>query len=68
MILQQRQIVVKGLGKQKDIEYPVCIKYAGTSFHSIAWMLISAIVPIYRNTSVSSQRYQGSHSILLTTN
>jgi hypothetical protein len=28
----QRQIVVKGLGKQIDIEYPVCTKDAISSF------------------------------------
>jgi hypothetical protein len=47
-MLQQRQIVVKPLDKQIDIEYAVCTKDAITSFDSIA-LLISVIVTIYRN-------------------
>ena len=31
----QTQIVVKASCKQIDIEYPVCTKYAGTSFQFI---------------------------------
>jgi hypothetical protein len=50
-MLQQRQIV-KGLGKQIDIEDPAYRKYAGTSFQSIVWMLIFNIVTIKRNHSV----------------
>ena len=38
-MLQQRQIVVKGLGKQIDTKDPAYTKYAGTSFQFIAWML-----------------------------
>ena len=47
----QRQIV-KGLGKQIDIEDPAYRKYAGTSFQSIVWMLIFDIVTIKRNAAV----------------
>jgi hypothetical protein len=47
-MLQQRQIVVKGLGKQIDREYLVCTKYPITDFHSIAWMIISFSVTIHR--------------------
>jgi hypothetical protein len=46
-MLQQRQIV-KISGKQIDIEDPVCMKYASTSFHSIVWVFISVNVTIYR--------------------
>ena len=67
IIYMQRQF--EAFGKQIDIQFPAYIKYAITDFHSIAWMLIisAIIVTIYRNTSVPSQRYQRSHSILLTT-
>jgi hypothetical protein len=34
----QRQIIVKALGKQIDIEYPAYKKYAGTSFQFIVWI------------------------------
>ena len=56
-MLQRRQIVIKTLDYQIDIEDPVCMKYAGTSFHSIVWMLIFDIVTIKRNTAVL-QRYE----------
>jgi hypothetical protein len=62
----QRQIVVNGLGKQIDIEDPAYTKYAGTSFHSIAWMLIFDIVTIKRNSAVP-ERYENNHCIMLTT-
>ena len=63
----QRQIVVKGLGKQIDIEYPAYTKYdASTSFQSIVWILISVNVTIYRTVLI--QRYQSTnHCIILTT-
>ena len=64
----QRQIVVKIVGKKIDIEDPEYTKYAGTSFQFIAWMLIFNIVTIKRNADELSQRYQGSHSIVQTTN
>jgi len=41
-----------------DTEYLVRIKYAGMSFHSIAWIFISVNVTIYRTIPI--QRYQGS--------
>jgi hypothetical protein len=62
----QRQIVVKGLGKQMDIEYPAYTKYdASTSFQSIVWMLIFDIVSINRNVVVL-QRYENNHCITTT--
>ena len=49
----QRQIVVKALGKQIDIDDPAYTKYdASTSFQSIVWMLIFDIVTIKRNAAV----------------
>jgi hypothetical protein len=60
-MLLQRQIVVKGLGKQIDTEDLICIKYAGTSFQIIIWMLISVIVTINRNASL--ERYETSHCL-----
>jgi hypothetical protein len=47
----KRQIV-KGLGKQIDIEDPAYRKYADTSFQSMIWMLIFEIVTINRNAAV----------------
>ena len=49
----QRQIVFKALGNDIDIEYLGCIKYESTSFQSIAWMLISVNVTIYRTVPPS---------------
>jgi hypothetical protein len=60
-----RQIVVKGLPKQIDIEYPAYTNYAGTSFQSVVWMLIFYIVTIKRNTVVQ-QRYENNHCITTT--
>jgi hypothetical protein len=60
----QRQIVVKGLGKQIDIEDPAYTKYAGTSFQSIVWMMIFDIVTIKRNAAVL--RYENNHCITTT--
>ncbi len=61
----QRQIVIKALGQQIDIEDPAYTKYAGTSFQSIVWMLIFDIVTIKRNTAVL-QRYENNHCITTT--
>ena len=61
----QRQIVVKTLCKHLDTE-DLRIKYAGTSFQFIAWMLIFDIVTIKRN-AVVLQRYENNHCIMLTT-
>ena len=47
----QRQIV-KALGSKIGIEDLVCIKYAGISFHSIDWMLISVNVTIDRTIAI----------------
>ena len=56
--------VVKAVGKQIDIEDPVCMKYdACTSFQSIVWMLIFDIVTIKRNAAVL-QRYVNNHCII----
>ena len=41
-IVQERQIV-KAVGKQIDIKYLLCVKYAITSFQYTAWLLISVI-------------------------
>jgi uncharacterized membrane protein (Fun14 family) len=61
----QRQIVVKALGKQIDIEDAVCTKDAIASFDSIG-LLIFVNVTIYR--TIPLQRYQSnSHCIYLTT-
>ena len=65
-MLQQRQIDVKALGKQIDIEDPEFTKYIIVSFLSMAWMLISVNVTIYRTVPI--QRCQGSsHCIMMTT-
>jgi hypothetical protein len=61
----QRQIVVKGLSKQIDTEDLERIKYAGTSFHSIARILIFDIVTIKNNAAVV-QRYENNHCITIT--
>jgi hypothetical protein len=61
----QRQIVIKGFGTRINIEDLVCIKYAGTSFQSIVWILIFDIVTIKRNAAVL-QRYQNNHCIATT--
>jgi hypothetical protein len=63
----QRQIVVKALDTQIDIEDLAYRKYAITDFHSIIWMFIAVIVTIYRNTAASSQRCPISHWMLMTT-
>jgi hypothetical protein len=60
----QRQII-KGLGKQIDIEDPTYTKYAGTSFQSIVWMLVFDIVTINRNAAVL-QRYENNRCITTT--
>ena len=60
----QRQIVIQALGTRIGIEDLVCIKYTGTSFHSIGCMLISVNVTIHRTALI--QRYQStSHFIML---
>jgi hypothetical protein len=59
-MLQQRQIV-KALGKQINIEDPICVKYATTSFHYLDWLLISVNVTTYR--TVQPEEYQSSHCI-----
>jgi hypothetical protein len=61
----QRQIVVKGIGKKIDIEDIVHIKYVGTSFQFIVWMLIFDIVTIKRNAAVL-QRYENNRCITTT--
>jgi hypothetical protein len=62
-MLQRRQIAVKALCKQIDTKDPAYTKYAGTSFQSIAWMLIFDIVTIKRNAAVL-QRYENNHRII----
>jgi hypothetical protein len=52
----QRQIVIEALGKQIDIEDSLlCMKYASTSFQSIAWMLRFDIVIIKRNPASTTK-------------
>ena len=64
--MQQRQIVVKGLGNQIGIEDPGYIKYTNTTFGFIIWVFIYLNVTIYR--TVLLQHYQStSYYILLTT-
>jgi hypothetical protein len=58
----QRQIVIKALGKQIDIEDPAYRNYAGTSFQSIVGMLIFDIVTINRNAALL-HRYENNHCI-----
>ena len=60
----QRQIV-KALGSKIGIEDRVCIKYAGTSFHSIGCMLISVNVTIYRTIALP-ETHENSHYIVTT--
>jgi hypothetical protein len=63
-MLQQRQIVVKALGKQIDIKDPAYTKYdAGKSFQFIAWILRFDIVTMKRNSAVL-QRYEYNHCII----
>ena len=50
-MLQTRQILVNGLGKQIDND-PAYRKYARTSFQSIIWLLIFDIVTIKRNAEL----------------
>ena len=57
--------LVKGLGKQIDIEDSAYTKYAGTSFQSISWMLIFVNVTINRNAGVL-QGYENNHCIIAT--
>jgi hypothetical protein len=49
----QRQII-KALLEQIDVEYPIYMKYAITSFDSIAWMWISVIVTMKRTAPTQS--------------
>jgi hypothetical protein len=63
-MIQRRQIV-KAVDNQIDIEDTVYTKDAVTSFHSIAWMLMSVIVTTKRNAAVL-QRYENNHSITTT--
>jgi hypothetical protein len=51
MILQQRQ-VIKALLNQVNVEGPLCMKYASTSFQFIAGTLISVIVTINRTVPI----------------
>jgi hypothetical protein len=62
-MLQQRQIV-KSLGKHIDTEDPA-FKVCYHKFHSIAWMIISVNVTIYR-TIVLSESYENNHCITTT--
>ena len=48
----QRQIVVKALVKQIDTEGPALTKYAIVSYNSIALILISISITIYRTIAL----------------
>jgi hypothetical protein len=61
----QRQIVIKALGKQINIEDLVCTKYAISNFHSKAWVFISANVTIYRTIALP-ESYENNHCITTT--
>jgi hypothetical protein len=60
MILQRQ--VIKALVNQGDVEDPLCMKYADTSFQSIVWMLIFDILTIKRNAAVL-QSYENNYCI-----
>jgi hypothetical protein len=62
----QRQIL-KNLGNQIDIQYPICAKYTITSFHSIDWLLISVNVTIYRTAFAKWYQSSNSHRIMMIT-
>jgi hypothetical protein len=63
----QRQIVIKALGKQIDIEDPAYTKYGIIDFHSIGWMFIAVSVTIYRNANAAVlQRYENNCCIITT--
>jgi hypothetical protein len=64
-MLQQRQIVVKVLGKHIDIEDPAHTNYTATGFHSMVRMLIFDIFTIKRNDAVL-QIYENNHCITTT--
>jgi hypothetical protein len=61
----QRQIVIKDLDNQTDLEDPAYRKYVGTSFLSIVWMLRFDIVTIKRNAALL-QRYENNRYIITT--
>ena len=62
----QRQLVIKALVTQLDIEDLVRTKYTITHFHSITLMWLTVNVTIY--STVIIQRYQDiGHFIMLTT-
>ena len=58
----QREIVIKGFGTQIDIDDPLCMKYASTSFHSIVWVFISINVTIYRDCITTEVCNQSLHN------
>jgi hypothetical protein len=62
----QRQIAVKALGKQIDIEDPAHTNYTATNFQSIIGILIFDIVTINRNDAVL-QRYENNNHCITTT-
>jgi hypothetical protein len=66
-MLQRRQIVIKTLDYQIDIEDPVCMKHAIASFHSIG-LLISVNVTIYRTVALQRDQNSSSHCIMMTLN
>jgi hypothetical protein len=63
----QRQIVVKSLDMQIDIEDPGYIKYAYTTFGSIVWIFISVNVTIYRTIALHRDQNSSSHFMMMAT-
>jgi hypothetical protein len=63
--MQQLRQIVKISGKQMDIEDLIGSKHPAVSFHSIAWMIISVNVTIYR-TMALPESYEINHYIITT--
>jgi len=62
--MSQRQIVVKAVDNQIDIECLVCVKYT-IRFHYQNWMLTSVNVSLCR-TNTTPQGFQSNHFITTT--
>jgi hypothetical protein len=65
-MLQKRDII-KAVGNAIDIEDPEYTKYVITSFHSIARILISVNVTIYRTVTLPKYQTSSSHCIVMMT-
>jgi hypothetical protein len=51
-MIERRQIGVKAFGTRIDLEDPAYTKYTIASFLSMAWILISVNVTIYRTVPI----------------